>query len=229
MRWTLLFCLTLLTGCIESVPGPSAPQVAVKPPVKTGPGQTVAGFQRVVRVMEPVAERSCRKRVPGANCDFKILVDDRKNQPSNAYQTEDESGRPVIVFTQALINEAQNADELAFVLGHEAAHHIRGHLGRTQNNAVTGAILGGLLAAAVGLDAQIGIDYGGLGGARRFSKDYELEADELGTIITHAAGYDPVRGAVFFTRIPDPGDRFLGSHPPNAARIETVRHTASQL
>lgn len=41
--------------------------------------------------------------------------------------------------------------------------------------------------------------------------------------------YDPLRGAEFFTRIPDPGNRFLGTHPPNAARLETVRRTAAAL
>jgi len=43
------------------------------------------------------------------------------------------------------------------------------------------------------------------------------------------AGYNPVRGAQFFTRIPDPGNRFLGTHPPNAQRIETVRRVNAQL
>ena len=37
-------------------------------------------------------------------------------------------GRPVIFFTLGLIADARNSDELAFVLGHEAAHHIAGHL-----------------------------------------------------------------------------------------------------
>ena len=66
-------------------------------------------------------------------------------------------------------------------------------------------------------------------GARSYSKDFELEADALGTIITKRAGYDPLRGAKFFTRIPDPGDKFLGTHPPNASRIEVVRKTAAGL
>ena len=57
----------------------------------------------------------------------------------------------------------------------------------------------------------------------------ELEADALGTIIAHEAGFDPLRGAAFFERIPDPGNQFLGTHPPNAARIETVRRVAASL
>jgi predicted Zn-dependent protease len=56
-----------------------------------------------------------------------------------------------------------------------------------------------------------------------------LEADALGTVITKRAGYDPVRGAAFFTQIADPGDRFLGTHPPNAKRIDTVKRVNDSL
>ena len=35
--------------------------------------------------------------------------------------------------------------------------------------------------------------------------------------------------AQFFARLPDPGNRFLGSHPPNAKRISTVQQTMSGL
>ena len=54
-------------------------------------------------------------------------------------------------------------------------------------------------------------------------------SNALGTVLTWKAGYDPERGAAFFARIPDPGNRFLGTHPPNAARIETVRRTLATL
>ena len=87
------------------------------------------------------------------------------------------------------------------------------------------ATLGGGDATAVRTAQRVGAQVG----ARSFSKEFELEADALGTVITARAGYDPVRGAQFFTRIPDPGDRFLGTHPPNAARIEIVRKTAAGL
>jgi len=66
-------------------------------------------------------------------------------------------------------------------------------------------------------------------GARTYSKDFELEADRLGTIIAARAGYNPVRGAEFFNRVPDPGDQFLGTHPPNAERVRIVQQTAARL
>lgn len=189
-------------------------------------------FKQVVRNVEPVAERECRARTSGMNCDFLIRVDTRPGQPPNAFQTLNKSGRPLIVFTSALIDDARNTDELAFVMGHEAAHHIRGHIARAQQNAVAGAVIAGSLAVLLGGSGEA-IDAaqrsGAQIGARTYSKEFELEADALGTIITARAGYNPVRGAEFFRRIPDPGNRFLGTHPPNAQRIEVVRRTAAGL
>jgi predicted Zn-dependent protease len=194
--------------------------------------QAARSFVRVVQTLEPVAERECRARTSGVNCDFNIVVDDRPGQPANAFQTLDKNGRPVVAFTLALIADARNEDELAFVLGHEAAHHIGGHIARQQQNAVAGAVIFAGLATLSGGGAEAVRSAQKLGaevGARSYSKDFELEADALGTIITKRAGYDPLRGAEFFTRIPDPGDKFLGTHPPNASRIDVVRRTAAGL
>ena len=52
----------------------------------------------------------------------------------------------------ALIADARNADELAFVLGHEAAHHIAGHIPRAGQQARVGALAGILAAQAIGAD-----------------------------------------------------------------------------
>jgi hypothetical protein len=48
-------------------------------------------------------------------------------------------------------------------------------------------------------------------------------------VIAHDAGYDPIVGVAFFSQIPDPGNRFLGTHPPNAQRVATVRRVAAGL
>jgi len=235
MRFGILLSAALMTaGCQMVTLEPSAPAKPQAPAVQRVPSAQISprSFAAVVNRMEPVAERICRNRAPRANCDFQIVVDTRKNQPPNAYQTVDKSGRPVIAFNVALIAEAKNVDELAFVMGHEAAHHIEGHLGRTRNSAMTGAALGGILAAVVGADPNTAGTFQNLGanvGARTYSKDYELEADALGTIIAYRAGYNPAVGARFFTRIPDPGNQFLGTHPPNKSRIQTVRKTLSGL
>ncbi len=220
-----LICFAFLAGCVEVQPSADP-----APPQRVDADLAARNFLQVVRTVEPVAERECRARAPRANCDFRIVVDDRSNQPPNAFQTLDHSGRPVIAFTLSLIAEARNQDELAFILGHEAAHHISGHLERKQQSAVFGALILGGLASAAGIqDIRTAQDVGATLGARSYSKEFELEADALGTVVAYRAGYDPLRGAAFFDRLPDPGNRFLGTHPPNSDRKATVQRTLAQL
>jgi predicted Zn-dependent protease len=233
MRLPLIAALAFaLGGCVAPYPTPpAASQSAAIAPVQ--PARAAAeNFLSVVARVEPVAESYCRRRSTARNCDFRIVVDDRPGQPPNAFQTVDKYNRPVIGFTLALIADARNADELAFVLGHEAAHHIEGHIPKRQDQALSGALLAGVLAQASGLSAEevrAAQNLGAEVAAQSYSKEFELEADALGAEIAFVAGYDPNRGTGFFDRLPDPGDRFLGSHPPNAQRKAQVAATVRRL
>lgn len=240
MRWLAIISVAFLAGCVTTTEQPrpdapapdTAPTRTVQQSVKTPTNGQIARFKQVVTRVEPVAERTCKSQAPTLNCDFKIVVDDRRNLPPNAFQTLDRSGRPILAFTLSLIADAANEDELAFVLSHEAAHHIAGHIPRQQQNAMAGAILLGGLATLAGVSptaVDAATNVGATVGARSYSKDFELEADAIGTVIAKRAGYNPVRGAEYFNRIPDPGDRFLGTHPPNKQRIETVRRVNDQM
>ena len=202
----------------------------VEPVSRSGSPQSAADFRTVVRRVEPVAERACREMRPRLNCDFKIVVDERPDQQPNAFQTYDKDGRPVIGFTATLFRAMRNHDELAFALAHEAAHHIEGHIEQTQATGTAGAVIGGLIGSLAGLDAagiETAQNIGGTVGARRYSKEFELQADSLGARIALRAGYDPLVGVQYFQRAPDPGDRFLGTHPPNGERINVVRRTVA--
>jgi len=217
------------------VPQPTAPSAVQAEPVAELPReqrQMARAFVQVVERLVPVAERECRLRAPQMNCDFHIVIDDNPNQPVNAFQTVDNRGRPIIAFTIALIADAQNPDEIAFVMAHEAAHHIENHLALQRRNARIGAAAFGELAGLTGADPeaiQTAQELGAAVGARTYSKEFELEADRLGTIIAFRAGYDPVLGAQFFFRVPDPGDRFFATHPANADRVRMVEDTAASL
>ena len=231
MRWVLVIAGLVLSGCVATTQAPQGTRTVT--PINASP-DTAAGsrFESVIAQVEPVAERMCRVRLPGGNCDFLIQVDTRPNQPMNAFQTLDRNGRPILAFNLALIAGVRNADELAFVVSHEAAHHIAAHIPRQQQSAATGAVLLGGLAAITGAGSagiEAALDVGATVGARTYSKDFELEADALGTVIAKRSGFDPVRGAEFFSQIPDPGNVFLGTHPPNAERVATVRRVAAGL
>lgn len=237
--WAAVLAMAALQGCVQQVAMPApAPRPAPLPAPAgvSGPVLPVEvaaeNFVAVVAQVEPVAEHYCRQLRRVANCDFQIVIDDRPGQPPNAFQTLDRSGRPILAFTVALIRDARNRDELAFVLGHEAAHHIAGHLPRQQNTAMAGAVLAGILAQVGGAGEQAiaaAQDLGATVGARQYSKAFELEADGLGAEITFVAGFDPRRGAAFFDRLPDPGDQFLGTHPANAERKRVVAETVARL
>ncbi len=229
----LLAALLSLAGC-AGIPAPKVtpPALVAAPDQTPTPQQAVESFVAVIERVEPVAEKLCRARTKGVNCDFQILVDARLSEAPNAFQTVDKAGRPIIVFTVALIADVRNADEIAFVLGHEASHHILGHIPKREESAQTTAVLAAVLAKSAGAgpdEVRNATQFGAALGARQYSKGFELEADAMGTEIAFLSGFDPVRGAAFFSRLPDPGDQFLGSHPPNALRQALVRQVAAGL
>lgn len=189
-------------------------------------------FREVSQNIGAEARSQCLKQSRLQKCDFRILVDLNPRAPANAFQTLDDQKQPTIIFTLAMIRSTQNADELAFVMGHEAAHHVLGHIARQSENASASATEFGKAEKLRGGDAadiEEAQKVGAQVGVQAYVKDFELEADQMGTIITHNAGYNPLVGAKFFDRIPDPGDRFLGTHPPNAQRVHIVLETATQL
>ncbi|MBC7178815.1 MAG: peptidase M48, partial [Roseovarius sp.] len=111
MRWISVLGLVAVVGCVEVVDqGPvsrPAPQAAPRPVAATPTRAQVEQFITVVQRVEPVAERECRARSPRANCDFRIVVDDRPGQPPNAYQTLDRNGQPILAFTLPLIAQVR--------------------------------------------------------------------------------------------------------------------------
>lgn len=221
-----------VAGCVPTYDVPAPPPTASGPRDLLPPRQAAANFIAAVDRVQPVAEAMCRATTRGVPCTFRIVIDDRPDQAPNAFQTLDGSGRPVLGFTPSLIALARSADEIAFVIGHEAAHHILGHLPQQTESAMAGALMAGVLASIGGADEAAILqaqDTGALLATRRYSKTFELEADYLGAQIVARAGFDALRGAQFFSRLPDPGDRFLGTHPPNADRMLVVRRAVADL
>lgn len=220
--------LALLAACdvpVATTPAPTQAS-ASGDDIPQSVREAARRFVTVAERVEPVAETSCYRLSPDLNCDFKIVVDDRPDAPINAFQMVDEAGRPVIAVTVPMIAYVQNDDEMAFILSHEAAHHIARHLDKRRESTRAGALIfasaaarGGASGAALDTAARIGAVLG----SRVYAKDYELEADAIGARIARDAGYDAINGARYFERSPDPGNRFLGTHPPNANRVEAVR------
>ena len=121
MRRTAIALIILLSACMDTVPPDPAPEVTRRP----GP-VTEATLSRVAAAVMPMARSHCRARSSRLNCDFQVGYDPDPRVPANAFQTVGPDGRPQLVFNAALLADLKNSHELAFILGHEAAHHIDG-------------------------------------------------------------------------------------------------------
>jgi predicted Zn-dependent protease len=242
MRLPLLFCLALAAcGSTYAVPDSDAayvaPEGAQSPP---GRARTPADFSRVVSRVEPAAERLCRQERPeavAAWCDFRIVLLNNPEMPPNAFQTLGEDGRPQLSFAATLLQIMDSDDEIAFVLSHEAGHHIAGHIPKQMQQQALGALVGGLAAAmgtayGIPVSQDEAMKIGAQVGARSYSQTYELEADTLGAFIAARAGYDPQRGAALFQRpelASEGGLPLLTSHPASAQRQATVARAAAEI
>nr|WP_318272574.1 M48 family metalloprotease [Paracoccus saliphilus] len=246
-RWLAGIMVTMLTlaGCapmpIQPPLPPSAPAGQVQPrplpapsdPYAATPDAAARTFVQVMRRMEPAVRQDClNRRTRPISCDFVFVVDDRPGLEPNAFQTVDRNGQPIVGFTLSLIGQTQNADEIAFVVGHEAAHHILNHLDRKSGASSAAAVVLGSIASAYGGDGSAisrAQEIGASVGARYYSRDWELEADYLGSIIALNAGFDPIHGSRLFERIPDPGNHMLGTHPSRAQRLAQVRRAVADV
>ncbi|MBL4544317.1 MAG: M48 family metalloprotease, partial [Rhodobacteraceae bacterium] len=132
-----------LAGCVATPAPQAVPPAGIE---VTRPAVSPDQFLAVAQDVEPVAEALCRAETPDQNCDFAILIDRDPRVGANAFQTVDRSGRPVIILTLGLVAILASEDELAFVLGHEAGHHIARHIPQQRESAAEGARVFGEIA-----------------------------------------------------------------------------------
>lgn len=245
----------LLSGCGTSYQMPAMAEVEIqransviaRENATPTPGvsilQGVDRFERVAKRVEPHAEAMCQQETPDRDCDLKIRVDLDPRSPANAFQTVNSDG-PLIIITAPLLQGTRNDDEVAFVMGHEAGHHIASHLDKRQSQQIAGALILGIAAAYAGAgdpnqyrasqNVELAMNAGaGLGGMA-YSQTYELEADMLGAYIAESAGYDAEKGSLLFAR--REGGNVAGAasamslwstHPRSPERIATVRYAVA--
>ena len=187
-------------------------------------------IQRYVRFLaQPLIEQAWRDR-PGI--DYRVTVLDDPEQV-NAFALP---GGPTYVFT-GLMLLAGDESELAGVLAHELAHVVARH---SANQLATNLGLQVVAAIALGEDPEqltaAAADIAGGVGMARFSREDEVEADDLGLRYVTAAGYDP-RGMVrMFQGLQSvegdssrPLGGFLATHPATAERIERLQRRIKRI
>jgi Zn-dependent protease with chaperone function len=148
-------------------------------------------------------------------------------------------GGPMYV-NRGMIEAAKNEGEVAGVVAHEICHVALRHgtAGATKQTpyaigqiagAILGAIVGGNKGEAIGQVSQFGFGVAFL----KFPREYEKQADLLGSQIMARVGYDPRDMANMFRTIEKQGGsggpQFLSDHPNPGNRYAYITKEAESL
>ena len=124
-----------------------------------------------------------------------------------------------------------NRDEIAFTLGHEMAHVIKGHAAERILTA-SGLNILSAAAPAAGRFAPLLRKTGMKFIASAYSQDNELESDEFGFRLASAAGFNPSGGVQMLSRLAQltrnrltlPLGTYFSSHPSFDIRIRNLKN-----
>ena len=148
-------------------------------------------------------------------------------------------GGPMYI-NRGMIEAARNEGELAGVMSHEISHvalrHATAQATRGQKyqigsvlGQIAGAVIGGVPGAILGQGTQI---FTGLK-QLKYSREYETQADILGSQIMARAGYDPRDLANVFRTIQSQGSgggpEWASSHPDPGNRYQRIQQEAQLL
>lgn len=165
------------------------------------------------------------------------------NDQVNAYCMP---GGKIVVFS-GLFSIAKSEEELAFILGHEMAHALLDHARtrisaqNTQNAVTSVAWIGSFALDLVGLGeigsltraatnvASIGSQFFLM---NPWGRDQELEADKLGMMIIHWAGYDISEIPRFWQKMSGHNTNehdFFSTHPADSKRIAVMNELIYEI
>ena len=179
-----------------------------------------ADFDRVQRVGRRIAEASKRRygsAVDGFSWDFAVI----DTPEVNAWMLP--GGKSGV--NTGLLRVATSDDELAVVMGHEAAHAIARHGAERITRGVAAQVAVGVVLATGEVDPRLvgatAAAYGLLG-ETAFSRREESEADHIGLLIAADAGYDPRSAVGFWKKMAASGgskpQEFISTHPSDETR-----------
>jgi len=141
-----------------------------------------------------------------------------------------------LVVSRRLMQLVKRDDQLAFIIAHEFAHNIMGHLDDQTTNVTGGAILGSILdAVSASAGINMGNELGNIGAEMSllsFSSAYEHEADYVGLYILKRAGYkiDQAPNVWRLMAAVDPGAIYTNTtHPSSPERFVTMKKTVDEI
>lgn len=152
-----------------------------------------------------------------------------------------------IVMYAGMFGPANSEDDLALILGHEMAHALLDH-SRTRasatsakNAVTTAARLGSIGLSLFGFGeaaalTRVVTDVADIGSElfvlQPFGRDQEFEADRLGMMIMHWAGYDITKVPEFWARVSSQNSNehdFFSTHPADSKRIAQMHEIINEI
>lgn len=148
-------------------------------------------------------------------------------------------GGPMYI-NRGMIEKAHNEGEVAGVMAHELSHVALRHGTAQQTKStpfaigqiagqIVGAIVGGTKGQIIAQGSQFGLGTYFM----KFSREYEKQADILGSRIMAGAGYDPRDMANLFRTIEKEsgpgGPQWMSDHPNPGNRIDYINKEAQLL
>lgn len=152
-----------------------------------------------------------------------------------------------IVMFSGILSIANTEEKIAFILGHEMAHALLDHSrtrasAQTAQNAITSAAwIGSIAMDLVGLGAigsltRAATNVASIGSQfflmNPWGRDHELEADRLGMMIIHWAGYDISGIPSFWQSMSAQNSNehdFFSTHPADSKRIATMNELIFEI
>ena len=152
-----------------------------------------------------------------------------------------------IVMFSGILSIANTEERVAFILGHEMAHALLDHsrtrasIESAKNTIATAGYFGSFLLDIFGMGAVGDITRASINAAnigsdflfvKPFGRDQELEADRLGMLIIHWAGYDINQIPAFWESMSQKSGNnfeFFSTHPSDEKRIANMKALIAEI
>lgn len=119
-------------------------------------------------------------------------------------------------------------DEVAMIMGHEAAHALREHAREQMGKGAATRLGAGLISSLLGLGnlGDAALSMGAQLLSLRFGREDESEADLIGIELAARSGYDPRSGVTLWQKMAEASKgappEFLSTHPSGPTRIRDI-------
>jgi|GEM_PF-633951 len=153
--------------------------------------------------------------------DFKLLFRSMPDVGPNAFALPNGT----IVITDEFVEEFNEEDILASVLGHEIGHVVEKHGLRQTYRSLGLYVLVAFLAGETGPFIEELLLEGNLILSLSYSREHETSADHYGVHLAHDAGYDPDGLKKFFEWVTENAvapPQWLSTHPSSSERVKDI-------